>query len=190
MRGQTITAIGFWSLSIPANLAYAAFCVAPDYYIVLLLLVACGVVVFPLVGGLGIAWASLATQDGGTQRRSPARAWCAVVALTLMPAATILTYWPLRLAFFATKPTLERLADEVATGRALLVPRKVGLFRIRGSIVDSTGNVGLLIDPNPNGPTGLIRMRQRGDGPRPSSPFGGDNLTVELGGRWWYCQED
>jgi hypothetical protein len=190
MRGQTIAAIGFWALSIPISLAYAAFCVAPDYYIVLLLLVACGVVVLPVVGGFGIAWASLATQDGGPLRRSPARAWYAVVALTLMPLVTILTYWPLRLAFLATRPNLERLADEVAAGEELLVPRKVGLFRLRGSIVDSAGNVGLLIDPNPNGPTGFIRMSQRGDLPRPSSPFGGDNLTIELDGRWWYCQED
>ena len=91
---------------------------------------------------------------------SEAAAWLSVGVLALLPLFTLLTLWPLRLGFAASRPALEHIADQVAAGQTITYPQQVGLFRIAGSVVDpSSGSVGLLIDPNPNGYTGFVRVR-------------------------------
>ena len=99
---------------------------------------------------------------------------------------------PLRLAFWGAEPALGRLADQVVAGRPIGYPRRVGPFRIVGSRVDAaSGAVGLLIDPDPSGPTALVRNPS----PRPG-PFGcyrpirGDVIDVRLGDGWCYHVED
>jgi hypothetical protein len=110
------------------------------------------------IGALGEAWARSATRGGAAPRRSPPTAWLSVIALCLLPV-TLWTFWPLRLAFLTVRPALDRLADQIAAGKAAGFPQWVGPFRVACSAVDPvSGNVGLMIVPNPNGPMGLVRV--------------------------------
>jgi hypothetical protein len=104
--------------------------------------------------------------------------------------ATVRSLWPLHLAFLAARPALEHLADRVYAGQATGFPRWAGPFRVARTAVDPvTGNVGLMIDPNPGGPTGLVRICP-GSPPDPRGPFGWDDLRVDLGWGWEYREED
>jgi len=185
-----LAAFGFCVLATLTNVLYAAFCVAPDSYLLIPLFLGWLVDVVPTIGGLGAAWAILATRDGAVPRRSPQKAWLSVIALSVLPLVTLCTLWPLHLAFLTARPTLERLADQVAAGQAASFPQRAGLFRVAGSAVDPiSGNVGLMIDPNPSGPTGFVRVR-RGTPRNRRGPFGWDDLDVDLGWGWEYREED
>jgi hypothetical protein len=190
-RGKRhLAAFGFWSLAILTNVLYAAAGVAPDAYLLPALFIVWMVIAAPVIGSIGAAWAMLATRQGAVPRRSPPLAWLAVIALSVMPLVTLWTLWPLHLAFRTARPNLEHLADQVAAGQAPGFPRWAGLFRIAGSAVDTaTGNVGLLIDPNPNGPTGFVRVSP-GTSRNRAGPFGWDDLDVDLGWGWEYREED
>src|SRR5689334_19938608 len=61
-RRRRPAAIGFWTLAILINLAYAASCVAPDIYLLYPLLFAWLLIVAPTLGAFGGAWARLATR--------------------------------------------------------------------------------------------------------------------------------
>jgi hypothetical protein len=64
------------------------------------------------------------------------------------------------------------------------------MFRLAGSAVEpATGNVGLMIEPNPDGPTGLVRASP-GNFQNRAGPFRGDILYVDLGWGWDYREED
>jgi hypothetical protein len=190
-RGRRrLAAIGFWTLAILINLAYAASCVAPDIYLLAPLLFAWLIIVAPTLGAFGGAWSRLATRGGTAPWRSPPAAWVSVIALCLLPLVTLLTFWPLRVGFLAFRPALDRLADQVAAGQVAYLPRWVGPFRVARTAVDPvSGNVGLMIDPNPNGPSGLVRVRP-GSPPDRSGPFRWDDLEVDLGWGWEYREED
>jgi hypothetical protein len=184
---RRLAALGFWTLATVTNLAYAASCVAPDIYLVGPLFLGL-LVIMPPVTGLGVAWARLAT--AASPRRSPPSAWLSVMVLCALPLVTLWTFWPLRVAFLAVKPALDRVADQVAAGQAGAFPQWVGPFRVARAAIDpGSGNVGLMIDPNSNGPTGLVRVRP-GTPPDRRGPFGGDDLLVDLGWGWEYREED
>lgn len=186
-----LAAIGFWVSAILTNILFAASCVAPDIYFLAYLFLGWLFVVLPPVVGFGAIWAILATRKGATPRRAPAAAWLSVLALTVMPLATTWTLWPLRLAFHVSRPSLERLADRVATGQTVQTARWVGPFRVARTAVDpATGNVGLMIDPNPNGPTGFVRLGPGNSPDRRHLPIRGDDLEVDLGEGWYYHEED
>lgn len=182
----------FWVLAIGVNILFAVSCIAPEGYLLGLLVLVWLSTLLPTLAGFGATWATLATRDVAAARRSPSRIWLSVIALTVMPAATAWTVWPLRVAFLAARPALDRLADRVAAGRAPASPRWAGPFQVLRSAVDpATGNVGLMIDPNPNGPTGFVRHGRRGTGPSDCfAPFRGDVLHVELADGWCYHEED
>ena len=63
---------------------------------------------------------------------------------------------------------------------------------LAGSRVDSrTGGVALLIDPDPNGPSGFVRHKVYYAGPYGCfGPIRGDWWHVGLGGGWCYHEED
>ena len=181
---------GFWSTAIAVNILYVACCVAPDLYFILPLFLAWLFIFAPTVGGFGAAWARLATREDAVPRRTPPTAWAAVIILSVMPLITLCTFWPLHLAFLIFRADLDRLADRVAAGHAVSFPKWVGPFRVARTEVDpDSGNVGLMIDPNPNGPTGFVRVHP-GVPPNPSGPFGWDDLHVDLGWGWDYREED
>jgi hypothetical protein len=187
---RRLAALVFWTLAFLINLLYIASCVAPDIYLLGLLFFAWLILLGPAVGGAGAAWARLATRDVGLPRRSVLTAWVSVIGLTLMPLVTVWTFWPLHLAFLMFRPDLDRLADEVAAGATPTFPRWVGPFHVAQAAIDAdSGNVGLMIDANPSGPMGLVRVRA-GDPAYLNSPFRGDDLCVDLGRGWEYREED
>ena len=108
----------------------------------------------------GHRWAVAATRLDAVRRRAPLLAWSLVIVLAILPPMLLFTQSPLRLAFFASRPALDRLADRVAMGESPLYPVRAGFFLIVGSAVDpSNGNVGLIIDPDPSGRSGFVRLR-------------------------------
>jgi len=130
----------------------------------------------------------MATRESALARRSSLAAWLLVIVVTVMPLTMLWTFWPLRLFFLAVKPTMEALADRTAAGTPLGSPQWIGPFRLVGSrVVPATGNVSLMIDSNPNGPSGFVRVNPRALRRRPAEEL---NLDLPLGGRWWYQEED
>jgi hypothetical protein len=183
-------AFWFWGLAVLFNLVYAALCICPDIYLILGLEGIWFVVVAPPLLSFGVAWAFLATRRTAVPRRSPLAAWLSVAVLTVLPVLAPVSLWPFHLAFWAARPTLEVLADQVAAGQSVRFPRWAGLFRLAEARVDSaSGNVGLLIEPNPNHPAGLVRLCP-GNPPNYAGPIGGSDLSLHLGGAWWYREDD
>ena len=120
-------------------------------------------------------------------------AWLSVIVLTSLPYSMVLTRWPLHLAFFISRPALDRLADQAAAGRIQSVPVFAGVFLVVDTAVDpTTGNVGFITDPHPNGRTGLVRVNiSPGNASgRVSGPLYGLNGDVPMGGGWRYQSED
>ena len=141
--------------------------------------------------GFGIAWAILTTRAGVVGQRSPFVAWISLATLMVAPFATVRTLWPLHMAFYFARPKLELLADQIESGQVISFPQWVGPFRLAGSKVDvRTGNVGLVIYPNPNGPTGFVRVSAATANQNHGTPIRGDIFEVELGPGWWYHEED
>jgi hypothetical protein len=117
--------------------------------------------------------------------------WFAVLTLTLLPAITLVSCWPLRIAFLSARPALERVADQVAAGKRVTFPQQAGLFRLGGSaIAPFSDEVTLMIDPNPSRYEGFLRIPPGGNGMARGGPISGATLQVHLGGRWWYCKEN
>jgi hypothetical protein len=149
---------------------------------------------FPFLLGIGAAWATAATRRSDRARRSPLLAGPLVLAAAFAPLSMLLTPWPLRLAFLASQAAMERLADRVAAGQAVTSPEWAGLFRVVGSAVDpASGNIGLVIDPNPAGRSGFVRLSPTVEVNGPiwnDRPFVNLNVNEHLIGRWWYQNED
>lgn len=189
-RHRRAAAYGFGALAVLINVSYAALCIAPDVYLLIPLFLGWFFLFGPTMGVIGSAWARMATHRDSVPRRSAAAAWLAVIVFTIAPFITTWTLWPLYAAFLSARPALERLADQVAAGQTLSFPQQAGVFRIAGARVDAvSGNVGLMIDPDPGGPTGLVRVA---GGPPPNrlGPFGWDDLLVVLWHGWEYREED
>lgn len=150
----------------------------------------CGV---PLVLGSGTAWSVAATRRGAARQLSPFAVWPLVAVLATLPLTMLLAQWPLRLAFLASRPALDRLADAVATGQAPGWPARAGFFMVVNSAVDpTTGNVGLITDPNPSGRSGFVRVNPAG-GVSPvglGGPFHNLGGDLPMGGGWRYQSED
>jgi hypothetical protein len=190
-RCRRIAAAGFVGLSLVGNLLYVAAAIYPDYMLRPLLRFGWMVVLFPLIGALGVAWAYLATEANASPQRSPFGAWSLVVILAVMPEVTLATLWPLHLAFLAFRPRLEQLADRVETGLDIHSPLWVGPFRLTASAVDKHMKaVGLFIDPNPNGRTGFVRVRSETPEGDHFDLLIGTDTNVELGRGWTYRQDD
>jgi hypothetical protein len=180
-----------WTSATLINVLYVAGSIFPGLHLSLLCMVWL-VLILPTLASFGIAWARLITRRDGDRRNTSFRAWLSVFALTLMPVVTAGTAWPFQLRFLMARPALERLADRVAAGQAMSNPQWAGPYWIAGSAVDpASGYVGLMIDTNPNGPSGFVRNR----GPQGElycchRPFRGDWYHLSLIGGWCYHEED
>jgi hypothetical protein len=65
------------------------------------------------------------------------------------------------------------------------------MFRVVKSAVDPVSrNVALMIDSNPNGPTGFVRVATDTLFGDQGGPIVGSDSNIELGGGWWYREED
>ena len=146
---------------------------------------------FPIILGSGGAWAAAATRRRSRPRRSPLLAWPLVLVLAFAPFSMTLTPWPLRLAFLASRPAMERLANRVGRGEGINRPEWSGVFRVVGSAIEpGTGNVGLIIDGDPGGRAGFVRLGPGVPETNTYVPFYNLNFNEPLGRRWFYQSED
>ena len=182
------TGAGFWILAVLANTLYAACCIAPSVHVYPTLRIGWMLVVWPAMTGLGWAWAVLATREGVFSRRLGPVVWLSVLILPLLPMVTLMTCWPLRIAFLEARPTLERLADRVVAEQPVIFPQQAGVFRlVESGIGPVAGTVALVTDPNPNGRSGFVRIPPWVvAGARLGTPIFGPYLDINLGGGWRY----
>jgi hypothetical protein len=190
LRGsRRLSALGFGVVAASSHAAIAAVGIyLPD--IGGLILMSLGwLLTFPIVISAGAAWAGAATRPTASPRRPAWLVWPLVGSAAFLPLSMPLTHWPLRLAFLASRPAMDRLADRVAAGQPVAGPEWAGLFRVVGSAVDpASGNVGLITDLNPSGHSGFARSGAPG-GP-PIGPFCNLWFDLRLDDRWWYECED
>jgi hypothetical protein len=146
---------------------------------------------FPVILGAGGAWATAATRPTSRPRRSPFLAGPLVMVAAFAPLSMILTSWPLRLAFLASRPAMERLANRVADGERPSQPEWAGLFRVIGTDVQSKkGNIGLIIVADSTGRSGFVWLGPGVAEQDTHGPFYNLDLDIHLGGRWFYQCED
>jgi hypothetical protein len=190
-RHRRLVGFCFWVLAIAANVGFVAFCVTPGWCIPELLCAVWLFLLLPPLAGFGGVWLVLLTRDVAAAQGNPLVVRVLVVVLTVLPLVTVLTLWPLQIAFHLARPSLETLADRVAAGQSVKYPVWAGPFRIADSVVDpGSGNIGLMIDPNRNGPTGFVRHRNRSFARGCASPFVGDMVHVSLTMDWCYHVAD
>ncbi len=186
---RRLAAISFWGLAILVNTLYAACCIIPHFLLLAMLAWGWLLVCLPLMIGFGSTWTILSTRAGAVRGRSPILIKTCVIGAAMAPALTMGTLWPLYLAFFVSQPSLERLADRVAAGRAVKLPQRARVFRVVRSNVDAAGNVGLTIGAAPADPVGFVRVRS-GDPTKFAGPPYGSDLRLDLWGGWSYREDD
>lgn len=145
-----------------------------------------------MLTGFGATWAVLETRPWDDSHPLCRLAWTWVIALAVMPGVTAWTVWPFRLKFLTARSALERVADQIEARQAVSFPQNAGPFRLAASRVGSLSRgIALLIDPNPNGPSGFVR--HKGSLTEPYNcfrPIRGDRWHLGLGGGWCYHEED
>jgi hypothetical protein len=149
------------------------------------------ILLVPTSIGSGVAWAAIRTAPTTINTRTAVFAWVLVFALGLMPLSMPYKNWPLRAAFFVSMSAMNRLADRVAARQIIRAPVRAGLFTVVDTAEDlSTGNVALILDPDPAGRTAFVRIGSLAQTERRLGPL--YNLIAEeyMYGRWWYQQED
>ncbi len=186
-----LAAIGFWGLAIPVNVLFVALCADPGILSVVLFYLWL-IVILPTLAGFGWTWAVLEIRRWGAPHPLWRLAWAWVIALVVMPGVTAWTVWPFRLKFLVARSALERVADQVEAGQAVAFPQHAGPFRLAASRLDSPSRgVALLVDPDPNGPSGFVRHTGSLTGPFGCfRPVRGDTWHLGLGGGWCYHEED
>jgi hypothetical protein len=191
---RRLSALGFGVVATLTNVSCAALSIFERGLAALVPIWLGWFCTFPLIIGLGVAWATTATRRTARPRRSRLLAWPLVLAAAFAPLTMLVTPWPLRLAFLASRPAMERLADRVAAGHAISRPEWAGLIQVVGSATDpGTGNVVLITDPNPSGRSGFVRLdpsAQVKGGRGYYGPFFNLNINEHMDGRWWYQEED
>jgi len=190
IRGQRRLAAGCWITTVAtANIAVSLGCIYASGMLDGALTVLATLIVTPIALGLGAAWAQAATAPDASPRRSLFLSWTLVLILAVL-LPTMITHWPRQLAFFASRPSLNRLADRVSMGQPVRQPEWAGLFWIVGSDLDlKNGNIALITDPNPIGRCGLVRIGVS----IPTNhirPLVNLSIDEPLDERWRYQEED
>jgi hypothetical protein len=146
-----------------------------------------------MILGFGAAWVGAAMRRDMDHSRPPFASWSPLLAIfialsmAMTPVMTLLTFWPLRVAFLMSRAALERLADQVVAGTAPPFPIQAGLFRIVGSATDPVnGNVALITDPHPSGRVGLVRSKPG----TPHGPLSSLFMGMSLSQTWAFEMED
>ena len=113
---------------------------------------------------------------GVAHRLSLILACLLVPTLAGAPTTMLLTAWPHRLAFLASQPALDRLADQVAAGQAPRRPMWAGVYLVVTSATDAkTGNVALIINSATSGRSGFLS-----DSAPPHSPNTVARFTISI----------
>lgn len=189
-KRRRLAAVAFWGASILVDFLCAAVCSEPPYSLIgRLLFLIWALALMPVVVGLGVAWGWMATRPGTKRRRSLGLVFSCVFLQTAFPVVASATLWPLYLAFHLSRPSLERLADQVAAGHPVVTTQWAGAYRIEASEVDAAGNVALIVDPHPGSPRGFVRVRSLDPPYYSGRPLASD-LCVDLPGGWQYHVEE
>lgn len=146
----------------------------------------------PIVIASGVAWVVAATSSEASPKRSPWTAWPLVAVLVVVPVSMMFSHWPVRLAFLASRPALNRLAERIESGESLDHPEWAGAFLIRkvSDIDAGPGNLALVILNDSTRHTRLIRAASPSTRPliedyQPTALFRFAHDT-----RWWYHERD
>ncbi len=165
---RRVSAVCFGFMAALSNIATAGLCIYLLNIVGVFLMLLFWLLTFPLIFSAGAAWATTATRGEARSECSPLWALPLVLTVGILPLTMRLTPWPLRLAFLASAPALDSMADRVAAGQGVTSPEWAGLFRVVGSEVEpSNGNVGLITIPDPSGRSGFVR-----GGASPGLPVG------------------
>jgi hypothetical protein len=144
-------------------------------------------VVLPVALGCGVEWARIETKPDSMARRL---AWAFVLVVCLVPMTMIANLWPLRLAFLLSRPALNAMADRVAAGKPVVEQEQAGWYEVVRSNFDPlTGEVALIIDDDPAGRSGFLRLAP-GHSSQQSALFTNLNFNLYLDDRWRYQNED
>jgi hypothetical protein len=145
----------------------------------------------PVVLGAGSAWAVTATRRNAYRRRSPWIAWPLMIGIAVAPLTMVFTLWPLRIAYWISRPAMERLADQIAAGRILPHPEWAGVIHVAGSAVDpAKGNLALIVAADYAGRSAFVRVSPRVSPEQDDAPLYNRSLNERLGGRWSFQRED
>ena len=116
-------------------------------------------------------------------------AWSLVAALFLLPVSMIFSDWPMRAAFHASRPALDRLAARVNAGEVIARPEWAGLFLVRKSRPSiQPGTVALVVENDSTGHTWLVRAATPEVEPKVQQPTYSVMFIIERilkGDRWW-----
>jgi hypothetical protein len=189
-RRLRLAAYIFWGLAILINLATAFSCITPNPYAlgpIFLALIAVGL---PTIIALGTVWGVLFARQQSVSPLTRDGAGMAVVFVVILPIMTLWSFWPLHLAFLAARPAMASIADQVAAGKTVGFPHRVGFFTVAAANVDpGSGTVSLIIDPNPDWRAAFVRARP-GTASKLGAPIVGSALNVYLGGGWSYRKDN
>ena len=146
----------------------------------------------PVVVASGVAWAIAATSSEATSRRSPWTAWPLAVALIVVPVSMMFSHWPVQVAFLASRPALNRLADRIESGESLDHPEWAGAFLIRkiSDIDAGPGNIALVILNDSTRHTRLIRAASPSARPLIEDYEPNAFFRFAYDTRWWYHERD
>lgn len=99
----------------------------------------------------------------------------------LLSVATL--HWPLRAAYFLSRPSFDQVATQVRAGNPPKQAQWIGLFHIRKAEIYHNGIVCLWTDDDPAGPTGFVQYSSE------QLPF---NLWshIPLDHSWQFISED
>lgn len=110
-------------------------------------------ILLPLLVGAALAWSLAAADRPRTLARLSLGLACA-----LSPLATLATDWPLRVAFLASRPSFEHLADRLTLGLPTPFPSRAGCFLVRSAtLYPSTGHISFDIASTPAAFSGFVR---------------------------------
>jgi hypothetical protein len=182
---RRLAGFGFGSLALLTNGISVVSCVAPtptSYGRALVILVLGAV---PTTVAIGRGWLLILTRDEGIPPQSQEAASYLVYGSAALPFLTLWTLWRLYLAFLASRPALETMADQVSAGQAVVLPQWAGVFRVVGTRVEPISNYPGFMTDSRWGRTGFVRIPS-GVTRNTRGPIVGAAFDVYLGDGWWY----
>lgn len=103
---------------------------------------------------------------------------CLLLCLSIM-----FTSWPLCLAFFCVRPSMEQIAQQALLDKFVSLPRRVGRFNVKEVTIREPGQVWFWTDNGGMGAGAFVLA--------PNSDVQGNlDEKIAIDGRWYYVTED
>ncbi len=185
---RRVSALGFATAAIVTNTTCFVAPICSSWLVGVLISMCACALGMPLTFGFGAVWSRPPDRAPLISLRSRVLRRTINLVLTLAPLTMLVCQWPFQLAFLASQPALDRLADRVGRGNPVTDPEWAGAFRIVGSDVNVfTGGIRLITDPSQGGHSGFERS-----GRRPPGYYAYYALSYKrkLTEKWRYVEED